>query len=164
MALLCNDVSHWLGAYLESALHMSELCGELCSVYCKHFGRQCYDSKCSLRPRHKGRHFPDSIFKWIFLNENVWISIKISLKFVPRCLINNIPSLAQIMAWHRTGGKPLSKPMIAMYTGIFMHHSALMSWIEILLRIMLHWCHFCKIYSKCIDKEHYNASPIQFFF
>ena len=29
-----------------------------------------------------GRHFPDDIFKCISLNENVWISIKISLKFV----------------------------------------------------------------------------------
>ena len=35
----------------------------------------------------------DDIFKWIFLNENVWISIKISLKFVLKGLINNIPAL-----------------------------------------------------------------------
>ena len=36
----------------------------------------------TLRQRQDGRHFPDDIFKCIFLNENVWISIKISLKFV----------------------------------------------------------------------------------
>ena len=30
--------------------------------------------------------FPDDIFKSIFLNEIVWISIKISLKFVPKGL------------------------------------------------------------------------------
>ena len=36
----------------------------------------------TLRPRQNGRHFPDDIFKWIFLNENVWISINILLKFV----------------------------------------------------------------------------------
>ena len=30
----------------------------------------------SLRPRPNGRHFPDDIFKWIFLKENVWILIK----------------------------------------------------------------------------------------
>ena len=35
------------------------------------------------RPRQNGRNFPDDIFKCIVLNENVWISIKISLKFVP---------------------------------------------------------------------------------
>ena len=30
-----------------------------------------------------GRHFADDIFRCISLNENVWISIKISLKFIP---------------------------------------------------------------------------------
>ena len=39
------------------------------------------------------RHFPNDIFKCIFLNENVSISIKISVKFVPKGQINNIPSL-----------------------------------------------------------------------
>ena len=37
------------------------------------------------------RHFPDDIFQCIFLNENVWISINISLNFVLRGQINNIP-------------------------------------------------------------------------
>ena len=36
----------------------------------------------TLRPRQNCRHFADDIFKCIFLNENVWISIQISLKFV----------------------------------------------------------------------------------
>ena len=65
----------------------------------------------TLRPRQNGGHFPDDI-KWIFLNENIWISIKISLKFVPRGPINNIPALVQIMAWRRQGDKPLSEPMM----------------------------------------------------
>ena len=38
----------------------------------------------TLRPRQNGRHFPDVIFKWIFLNENVWISIDWHFKFVLR--------------------------------------------------------------------------------
>ena len=66
----------------------------------------------TLRPRQNGRHFTDDIFKCIFLNENVWISIKISLKFVPKCPINNIPTLVQIMAWRRPGDKPLSEAMM----------------------------------------------------
>ena len=66
----------------------------------------------TLKPRQNGRHFPDDIFKWIFLNENVWVSIKISLKFVARGPINNIPTLVQLMAWRRLGDKPLSKPMM----------------------------------------------------
>ena len=61
----------------------------------------------TLRSRQNGRRFPDDIFKSIFLNENVWISLKISLKFVPKVRINNIPALVQIMAWRRPGNKPL---------------------------------------------------------
>ena len=66
----------------------------------------------TLRPRQNGRHFADDIIKWIFMNENVWISIYISLKFVPRGPINNIPALVQVMAWRRLGDKPLSEPMM----------------------------------------------------
>ena len=66
----------------------------------------------TLRPRQNGRHIADDILKCIFLNENVWIPIKISLKFVPKGPINNIPALVQIMAWCRPGNKPLSEPMM----------------------------------------------------
>ena len=66
----------------------------------------------TLRPRQNGRHFADDTFKYIFLNENVIIPAKISLKFVPKGPINNIPALVQIMAWRRPGDKPLSEPMM----------------------------------------------------
>ena len=66
----------------------------------------------SLRPRQNGRHFPDNIFKCIFLNENICISLKISLKCVPEVRINNILALVQIMAWCRPGDKPSSEPMM----------------------------------------------------
>ena len=66
----------------------------------------------ALRLRRNEQHFADDIFKRIFLNENVWISIKISLKFVPKGPINNFPALVQTMAWHRSGDKPLSEPMM----------------------------------------------------
>ena len=38
--------------------------------------------------------------------------IKISLQFVPKGPINNIPALVQIMAWCRPGDKPLYEPMM----------------------------------------------------
>ena len=38
----------------------------------------------TLRPRQNGRHVSDDIFKCIFLNENVWISLKIWLNSVLR--------------------------------------------------------------------------------
>ena len=66
----------------------------------------------TLRPRQNGRHSAHDIFKFIILNENVWIAIKISLKFVPGGPINNISALVQIMAWRRPGDKPLSEPLM----------------------------------------------------
>ena len=66
----------------------------------------------TLRPRRNGQHFADNIFKRIFFNENVIIYIKISLKFLQKGPINNIPALVQIMAWRWWGDKPLSEPVM----------------------------------------------------
>ena len=61
-----------------------------------------------------------AISKRIFLNKNVWISIKISPKFVHQGPINDIPALVQIMAWYRPGDKPLSEPiMVRLLTHIY---------------------------------------------
>ena len=58
-----------------------------------------------------------NIFLWM---KNVWISLKISLKFVPKVRINNVPALVQIMAWRRPGDKPLSEPvMVSLLTHIY---------------------------------------------
>ena len=54
----------------------------------------------------------DAIFNIIFLNQNVWFSIETSLKFLPNGSIGNKPVLAQVMAWRRSGDKPLSEPMM----------------------------------------------------
>ena len=67
----------------------------------------------TMRLRQNGRHFTDGIFKCILLNGNVWILIKISLKFVLKGPINNIPALVHIMAWQWPGNKPLSELMLA---------------------------------------------------
>ena len=56
-----------------------------------------------------------------------YISITISMKFVPKGSINDIQALVQIMAWRRPGDKPLSEPMVAWVTDAYMHHSAPMS-------------------------------------
>ena len=67
----------------------------------------------TLRLRQNGCHFADDIFKLILLNENHCVLIQISLKFVPKDPIKNIPALVQIMAWRQLGHKPLSGPMMA---------------------------------------------------
>ena len=64
----------------------------------------------------------DNIFTCIFLNENHKILIKISLKFVPRSLIGNKPVLVLVMAWRRTGDKPLPEPMLTQFTDTYMRH------------------------------------------
>ena len=65
-----------------------------------------------MRPRQNGCHFPDDTLKCIFLIENVWISIEISMRFFPKSTIDNIPTLVQIMALRRPGDKPWSEPMM----------------------------------------------------
>ena len=67
---------------------------------CHHQRKRCSlsDNKYNvslntLKPNQNWRHFPDDIFKCIFLKENVSISIRISPKFVPRGPVNNILAL-----------------------------------------------------------------------
>ena len=52
------------------------------------------------------------IFKCVFSNENFRITIQISLKFVPMSPTHNTTALVQVMAWRRTGDKPLSEQML----------------------------------------------------
>ena len=47
----------------------------------------------SSSPGRHGHHFAENICKCIFLNENVFISIKISLKFIPNGPISNRVSI-----------------------------------------------------------------------
>ena len=84
------------------------------------------------RPRQNGRRFAEDTFKRIFINENVRIFIKISLKFVSKGRINNNPALVQIMAWRRSGDKPLSEPMIVywcIYVSLCLNELNTISWI-----------------------------------
>ena len=108
----CRLISNgFCGFYMRAISH--EI---LVSVYKMSLIMTCFNT---LRPRQNGRHFPDDIFKWIFLYENVWISINISLNFVPRGPINNIPTLVQVLAWRRPGDKPLSEPIMLDYWCIY---------------------------------------------
>ena len=66
----------------------------------------------TLRLRQNGCHFADDTFKCMFVNENVWTLIKISLMFVSKGPVSNIPALVQMMAWHQPGDKPSSEPMM----------------------------------------------------
>ena len=98
------------GALPANALHGGWYCST-CGVHImpEQMVRKGISLINTLRPRQNGRRFTDDTFQRIFLNGNVKFSIKISLKFVPKGQINNIPALVQIMAWRRPGDKPLSE-------------------------------------------------------
>ena len=65
-------------------------------------------------------HFAGDIFKCIFFTSgNVWIPIKISLKFVSKGPINNMPALLQIMDGRCSGDKPLPEPTIVSLSMLF---------------------------------------------
>ena len=91
----------------------------------------------TLRLRQHGHHFPDNIFKCIFLNENIWILIEIWLGFVHKCPINNIPTSVQIMAWRQPGDKPSSEP--------------------VMIRLLVH---ICITQPQWINKEQHNVVVI----
>ena len=96
------------GFHLDLRLHETLVLREWDLPWKHHWKGETFNT---LRPRENGRHFAD-IFKCIFLNENVWIPVEISLRFVVKGPINNITALVQIMAWRRSGDKPLSEPMM----------------------------------------------------
>ena len=104
----------------------------------------------TLRPSQDGCHFPDDVFKCIFLNENAWILIDVSLNFVPKVRIHNIPALVQIMAWHLPGDKPLSEPMMV---SLLMHICITWSqWNEEVL-VLLHG-DFKYLFHFSVEKWH----------
>ena len=73
------------------------------------FSLSCINSTL---PKQNGRHFAEDTLKRIFKNEKSCILIRISLKFVPKRPIDKKTALVQVMAWRRTGDKPLPEPML----------------------------------------------------
>ena len=48
-----------------------------------------------------------------------------SLEIVSNGLVDNIPAFVQIMAWRRTGEKPLCEPKMILFTNAYMPYSVL---------------------------------------
>ena len=76
----------------------------------------------SYPPRQNGCHFADNIFKGTFMNEMFWISLPISLKFVPKVPIDKKSALVQVMDWHQTSNKSLPEPMLTQFTEAWIGH------------------------------------------
>ena len=112
----CLDSSYYFEALIPILLYMHKfmkyLVGKLHSMPIRYLLPRTWCCINTLRQR-QSRHYFTDIFKYIFVNENIWIPIKISLMFVPMVPINNILALVQIMARCHPGDKPLSEPMMA---------------------------------------------------
>ena len=53
------------------------------------------------------------------MKENLCTLIKISLKLVPKGLIDNNPAMVQIMPWRRIGDRPFSEPMLIRFADVY---------------------------------------------
>ena len=138
-ALFCLDISP---SNIQSLLCSNTIKLSLFLVSCENVYWMDYiNTFNTLGPRPNGCHFPDGIFKCISVNENVWISLKISLKFVPKVQIDNIPALIQTMAWRRPGDKPLSESMMVSWlTHICVTRP---QWVKLRSRICMALGHHC---------------------
>ena len=83
--MICTEI-HDLYNHNNFLYHLNSswcVCTKNKSVYIFLWTKLYWDIN-TLKPRKNGRHFADDIFKCIFLNENVWIPIKISLSLFLR--------------------------------------------------------------------------------
>ena len=110
----CDDILRWMPQDLTDNKSTLVQVMAWCRQATSHYLNQCWPRSptpygvtrprwvSTLRPRQNGLHFVD-IFKFIL--------IQISLKFFHKGPIYNKAALVQIVAWRRTGDKPLSKPV-----------------------------------------------------
>ena len=107
-------LTHWSYVFLAPSHGYHSIIGYTCNISSIHninslhneqlFRHKHIEAWTAWRPGHRDKMAAISqitFLKRIFLNKNVWISFKISLKFVPKGSINNIPSLVQIMTRYR---------------------------------------------------------------
>ena len=120
--------------HTRASIILHQLC-HLSLAGCVHWSMQMSPGKArhnsemllgTLRQRQNGWHVEDRIFKCIFLNENIWSSIDISLKFVPKGQIDNFASLVH------NGLAPTRRQSVIWtnderFTDAYMCHSATMS-------------------------------------
>ena len=111
----------------------------------------------------KSQTTSSNAFSWMKMYEFL---LKISLKFVPRGPINNISTLVQMMAWRRTGDKPLSEAMmIILLTHICVTRP---QWVKS-VRVCACLClcvyvsvsdssHTCNNHPICIQNQRLNAN------
>ena len=93
-----------------------------------------------------------TIFQMTFSNAFSWMKIywfllRFHWSLFPKCPTENIPALVQIMAWHWSGDRPLSEPMMV---SLLMHICVtLPQWVNT-LRQRSNVCYFADDILNCI--------------
>ena len=82
-------------------------------------------------PGQNGHHFAD-IFKCIFMNQKFCISIRISLKFVHKGPIDNIPPRHQAIIW--TNADPIHQPIYAALGGDELSQHQVRWWLGAIMK------------------------------
>ena len=80
----------------------------------------------TLRPKQNGNQFTDDNFNGVFVIENVWISIAISLKSNPKGPVDEKSAIVQVMAGSGTGDKPFLESMTTRFNDTYIRHQASM--------------------------------------
>ena len=111
--ILLEICPHWFSEWLgdKQAIITCSIDDEVLNQWC------CQGTTLKEPLTHWGRDKMAAISQTTLSNAFSWkkifrISIKVSLKFVPKGPINNFPALVEIMAWHQPGDKPLSETMM----------------------------------------------------
>ena len=81
-----------------------------------------YQSLTHLPQEKMAAILADDIFKCISFNENDKFRFKFHWNLLSGVPIDNKPALVHIMAWRRTGDKPLPEPMMTQFTDAYMWH------------------------------------------
>ena len=118
---ICNCITMWWNTtqFAQSSWIITEIWSHDHSLSLTHWGRDKMDASFLTT-------FSNA-FSWMKIN--IWNSIEISLKFIPKGPINNIPALVQKVAWLLlyVGYKPLSEPMFISLTHICVNRS---QWVK----------------------------------
>ena len=128
MTLQCNVISHRLGALTKWSLQLERFLttGEIPYKKLHQPDSPPKDSSFSRSLHWFTTYLSQAGTKWFpfcrqhaemhFLQENCFISIQVSPKFVCKGQISNKLALVQIIMWHQRGDKSLSESMIALFT------------------------------------------------
>ena len=95
--------------------------------------------------RDKINTISQTTFSCAFFNENCCISIKFALKYVRNGPIDINQALVEIMAWCRSGGMPLSEPMMTSLPAHICVTRPRPQWVKSLKHIQKWYISLCKM-------------------